>query len=303
MVKKIFIFWIGKIDSISILLEKLDKQGFEVEVGPSQQDHIFLMKNFEYYRISYENKIWSFCSDVWRAYKLSKEKGMYIDTSVEIGDSFLQMYEKCMEADTTLIKENDISFATCVLASSIENNNLFESFLNIFNLPINGDLIRLYEVAPVLFTSFLWKSGIENNGFFEETFYEFNQKIWAIELLEIRNKNTIIKKGAGTWMKSIEHRDINMNNLPDTWNGAEEKWLLKKKNKSMKRSVDLINKYGYWVSMPQRIRDAYDASIDREERAKLSDVFKKIPFRTKISEKLLWSRLFVFFTFKWLKTK
>lgn len=297
--RNVFLFFIGDKERISFLLDELDKKEFNVILGPTNAEHDFLYSNYPYYRKSYDLKIWAFCSDVWRLYKLSTNIGLYMDTSVKIGDDFTKFYDKNIQFKTTLFKEATSNLASAVMFSGIENNSFYKAVLKVYEeenglnprlSPLIGDIISAMVTKEVNFYGF---GDVETDNF------------RILGLMNIRNENELMKIGSGSW--GANSKPVDMNNLIDNnfWKRTENSWLAGKDYAiHIRREHRYMNSsQSYLFPTPLIIRDNYDKSNSKEERKFLNSLYKSIEYKVKFRDKLLWSKMYVFFTFKWLKTK
>lgn len=297
--KKVFIFWVGDICKIQNLVNKIKSMGFEVEVGPTTFDNNYLMTKYPHYKKSYDDKVWAFCSDVWRLFKLSTNKGVYIDTSVEVGEGFVDFYETHIQNDVTLFKEAPNLVATCVMFSGKKDNSFFGSILKVYEEKVNYD-INLYPISPSVMTAFIKINCGKVFGKEKQSFIYKNTNISINTLLEIRDKKTIFKTGSGSW--GINERFNGFKHVSsDLWAGAESNWNANLISKSAERVNEIIAENGYMSILPWKIKDMYESNISSEKRKEIEEAYSQIKYKIKLSERLIWSKFFVFFTFKWLK--
>lgn len=294
--KKVYLFWIGDHDLIKGLVDKLETMDLSVEIGPSVDDHNFLYNNYPYYKKSYDQKIWSFCSDVWRLHKLSKNEGIYIDTSVEIGKDFMKLVNDCGKYDTVLFKETSSSIASSILFSNKQNNPFFREVLDLYK----KDVPAFLYICPILPNVLSVK--IKNDS----EFYGFNdtiigKKIAIFGLDKIRDKRTIKKLGSGSWRVDAKEK-------ADTfWDDAEAAW-----NKCIDFAKFKRNYHKYMLEnsnpiqpIPQLIKHYYEISCSKDDLRIMEQEYKKIKStqKVKIADLLIWSKFNRFFTFKWLSIK
>lgn len=287
--KNVFIFWIGNHSKIEGLKSELEEKKFNIIIGPSTEEHKYLYNNYPYYRKSFDEKIWSFCSDIWRIYVLSKYKGVYIDTSVKIGKNFEKFYNDNITYKASFFKQGCDSIASSVMFSGEENNQIFQEILNIFEEEIDYTP-RAYNIIPYLLTVKLFEKGLKRRSFDEEI---INENIKINSLLRIRNNDELMKIGSHSWRKKNEGKIVEPNK--DLWMRREMLWRRGKRDRFDERCNDNILKYGWFVLSAWGIREIYDFPNNKEERRMAVDLHRKISYRKKIDELLLWSRLYVFF--------
>lgn len=101
----IYIYWLNKNNEEFPNINEVNEfnklsQKHKMIIGPSKQEHDFLIENFIYYKKSYDNNKISFCSDVYRYWKASESKApmCYADATIKFDKkkliSFLDYLEK-----------------------------------------------------------------------------------------------------------------------------------------------------------------------------------------------------------------
>lgn len=285
--KKIYMFWLGDPNSkVQSIKNKLEKMGFQVEIGPTQDEHDYLMSEFSYYRNSFEKKVYAFCSDVWRIYKLSRNSGLYIDVSLEIGDNFTDFYNYVSRYKCWFFKQYYGYVTNSIMWSGVDKNEMFENLLKIF-FNLSNELVNCYDIFPTMLTSFLSKK--VNLLSWDETMY--NDEIKIDTLLKVRDSNTIKKNGSGSWMIKRWTGDEE-----DTWKEVEDMWRSKIINRRLLRRVDRINHFGYDVPNVIYLRKCYEVATE-DTRKQILVLYKSIKYRKKFTELLIWSILYVNFHF------
>lgn len=287
----VFIFWIGKQNSIEKLLAQLRKYNFKIVLGPSSEDHNYLMKNYAYYRMAYEQQIWAFCSDVWRLYKLSEHKGMYIDASTEIGDNIREFYDKNILYDVSLFKETQTILANCVLFSGEKGNSFYKSLLELYNIGYVDELpLRIYPIAPVVLSSYVFKKYFNFYGFTENTFSSSELTIKINTLCDIRNKTTIYKSGFGSWWNSKKYFE-NASKSKSHWDELENRWNNLIESHEYDRQIEMANtneNIPIWI---RSLLSAYVNSTSKKQRKNLNDKYLSIKYKIKFSEFLIWAKI------------
>lgn len=284
----IFIFWIGDIAKIENNVNKLKQLGFNVIVGPSSTEIEELKNKYVFFKNSFEQKIWSFCSDIWRLEMLANNKGMYIDTSVLIGDNFADFYNEALKYPTYLVRENYALVASCIMSSSMEKNKFFSDILDIFKTFTNPN-VRTYHVITFMITKYLL-----NNTTFELGWEPYENESFFVDTLpKIRDENTIKKLGMGSWRK----RGYNVSNvIHDGWTKYDNFWKSKTPHKDRLFEISKYENNEYTAPWLSGIRLAYDSSKLSSERKELRKMYKQIKYRIPFSRLLLWSKLYIFFT-------
>lgn len=281
---KLFVFWLG--DKSHFSSSKYDEKIFDVIVGPSQEDHEILMKKYPYYKHGFENKRYSFCSDVWRLYVLSANVGLYIDASVILGPEVASFIKDIKDKDVVAFRGNFKYVESGVLWSGVKNNQFYNDVLKRYESDLNISSF----VMPVFLSVAFWKQGFAYGWNAEEK----NQKL-LLPLTKIRDRKTIWKTSIGSWGKSKQNFNYSKTvETTDWWKPWEEKfsnqiidedWSVRVERALAGATIDIT-----------MIRMFYDLGFPRKQ---LNNDYKKIDYKIKIRERLIWSKLFVFFTFKW----
>lgn len=299
MKRKVFVFWIGEKNEIKELLSKLRSLDFEVHLGPSKEEHDFLYEEYKYYKMSYDQKIWAFCSDVWRLYVLSKQKGMYIDSSVIIGKDLSTFYDFFINNETTLFKESAGLIANAVMLSGVENNVFFADILSKYkiNHPENLD-VRLLPIGPMVVTSHAMRHFGFKPSFTDQSLKnEKGHCINIFSLLQIRNKNSIFKAGFGSWWQSAE-KISNKKLAKNHWQNLESKWRRQVGKNDHQRLLKVLSKREDLPVWVREIRRMYDSSKSEAELKELKLMYKRIDYKIKFSELLIWSKMYRTFSLK-----
>lgn len=288
MKNNIFIFWIGDNSKIKNLVDDLKSKDFNVIVGPSSEEHEYLYKKYAYYKRSYDLKIWSFCSDIWRFYILSSNNGLYIDTTVGIGENFINFFNRASEKDYYFVKERKSVIASAIIGS-FGDGNIFKEALEIME-NFNQYDPKYYFVAPFVLTKLL-----KEKFSYPDNWDKFaNETIFIDTLPSIRNKSEIIKYGAGSWMIGKKNFDDNFDKN-DMWSNVEKDWNDRNFYTGARQRYEHSMQDIYSPDLIQ-VRKSYEAGIiTKEEAIKLVN---KINYKIKISERLIWSVLYKMFARK-----
>lgn len=303
MKRRIFLFLIGDKSKLSKTIATLEKQNFEVILGPTLEDEKELMQ-IPFYKNSHDQKIWSFCSDVWRVWKLSTNVGLYMDVSSIVGEKVGEFYDRIIKNDTWLFKETAGYIGSAVCASGISNNDFYSQIFSFFK-KFDSRFVRLYPIAPTLFTYQARKSLNIND------WEENSSKGFHISTLEdVRNINTIKKCGGRSWgqyntLQAVSWIDTFEND--DAWKTMSDLWINKDSNTAHKGYFEILH-FMEQVEKPEKwlliknLRNLYDAS-DQKDRRELSSIYKSIKSnkKLKLNERLIWSKFYIFFTLKFLK--
>ena len=111
-------YWLGneeqkkKIEEYFSKIEKLNKN-IKFHLGPTKEEHEYLLEKFKFYSMNFKRKKFAFCSDIWRLYKMlvlgnneNQEKNIYIDSKTLFNEERLNELVSLIENNNNiLIKE------------------------------------------------------------------------------------------------------------------------------------------------------------------------------------------------------
>lgn len=287
--ENLFVFWLG--DKKGFDIKRYESKHFNVIVGPSQSEHDYLYEKYSYYRDGFNNKKFSFCSDIWRLYILEKNRGLYVDASVLIGKKVEDFLNEITKYDVVAFRGNFKMIESGVLWSGKSNNKFY------------GEILKMYEknipIYSFIMPVFLSKSFYEN-GFTPGWERQINGSMKLDTLFEIRNKNSIWKTCVGSWSnKGVKGNYFEQADNFDCW--AHKENIYRSKIKDWYWNVKVERALSGGIIDVWMIRKFYDGNV--MNRKFLSKEYKKLNYKIKFNERLIWSKLYVFFTFKWLKSK
>lgn len=281
---KIFLFWIGNPDKITNLVETIKKQKLHVEVGPSVSEHNFLYENVFIYKQSYDRKIWAYCSDVWRVYKLSKEVGLYIDSSVEVGPKFVNFALNTQKYDTYIVKVSDSTIDGIVLGSGITNNIFYKDIFEFCKkIKIENPRVALFGGHAITYFACMHFGFKQHSKNFTQ---EFSSNSLIDTFINIRNKETIYKIGSNSWA---------LNPVGGDYSDKVHQWFLEGKSKAWVARVKEIEKYGADAINCNVLRDTFDRTKDKSERDELKKIYVEHKKQFSFSKKLIWSQIYLLF--------
>lgn len=289
--KNVFIYWVGDESKIAPMTDKLRSQGFNVVLGPSREENEYLMENFLYYKYSYEDRIWSFCSDVWRIYVLTKNTGIYIDATAMVGDNFAELYDEVMKHKTFFIRENLALIGSCLIGNSIPNNKIMIDMLEIMK-DFKYRYTITHHILPFIITKYLienYKATLSWDKFICDD-------VAIYELLFVRNENTYKKLGSASW-SGVKHEAV------DTWAPGEQNWHNRVVAKRIHNTIKDYLKMGYSEPWIWGVRRQYDKSTSKAERKELTRIYKNSTCRVRFDQRLIWSKLHSIFRNKFEKNK
>ena len=202
----IYIYWIGdekvkeKIRNNFSLLSKTNKT-IKINIGPTSDEHEFLIKNYKFYSVMYENKKYSFCSDLYRVWKLSENSGLYIDANTLIDyKRFHEILELVKNARrkqdkaSIFIKENGHIIWNGFIYSN--NQDFFKKILNFYKTfpSVSSKLTGPLILSMIVYREFGSKLNVDENNFYLD----------ARNIDPFSDKSIIKYNGFGSWGKNKE---------------------------------------------------------------------------------------------------
>ena len=273
----IYMFWIGDKKKMQPLIDQINKTKHKLILGPTISEDKLLCKEYKYYRDSKIDKIYSFMSDVWRLKKLSENPGLYLDTSLSIGDDLNTFINKYSKYDASFFKENSNALTPSVMMN-VKSNQLFKNILNIYK-SYQYDQPRLFPILPLLMTNCL------QNNFTNDYKDNIHNNIIYGSILNIRKKNEIFKYGSGSWNGST------IDDAKKYWAGQEKAFENENGRASyMNREFNKIQlkniSFDIWS-----LRALYKNS-SKKEKIELKRIYINRNFKINIVDRLIWTRLF-----------
>lgn len=193
----IFVYWVGN-NNVKNEIEKkfnLLKEKFNninIYIGPNNDEHMFLSKNFRYYEYYFKKKNYAMCSDIYRVYKLSNNKGIYLDATIKINFlKFEELIYLLKNNETVVIRENGHLIWNGFLYST--NTDLYKKILNFYKKHFN---IAKSLTGPLIYSIFIYKE------------YGANLKNKKLKCLDARDINPyspdsfLNYNGFGSWGKN-----------------------------------------------------------------------------------------------------
>lgn len=278
MKTNIFLFWLGEKNEG---IFNFDKNKYNVIIGPSSDEHSFLMKNSKYYEVAFEMKQYAFCSDVWRAFKLKKSSGLYIDYSSIIGRDFDHFISRIKKYDVALFRGNKKWIENGVMWSGKENNPFFS---RVFEIYTDKNISPLYSfIGPAWVSKFAY----EELGFTFGWDSQVKGRNYLGTLLEIRNTSTIKKVSAGSWgnRKVVNYQD---RMKLDRWGQWENKFRKGKESKLFSKKVDRVLQ-GNVIDI-EMIRTNY-FNGDKKYLKQLKSAYRQVKYRKSFDELIIWPKL------------
>lgn len=204
----LYLYWYGDENIKKEIQKKFNEiskkiENINVVFGPTNDEHIFLINEFPFYRNAINNKRYSFAADLYRIWKLSNEECIYMDATVEINiNKFIELLNKICNYETMLIKENGHLIWNGIMYS--KNATLYKRILKFY---INHYKIASSLTGPLIYSIFSYKEygcRLNNNN----VLYLDSRDIDPYSTTSIFNYN-----GLGSWGKN---KIVDFNNREKT---------------------------------------------------------------------------------------
>lgn len=212
--KKIHYVWIGDKPKPKFVLECIDtwkKYLPDYQIIEWNNESIKDIKN-NYMEEAIKNKKWAFASDYIRLHDLYNEGGIYLDTDIEVTNSFNEFLEldffTCHE-----LYDNEVLPITSAVIGSKKNGDIIKDLLDIYmNIKFqNGTNLDLTPNTARITNYFKFKFNIQppynKNNTIE---LSRNSKIYPYFYFcypEQNNKNYAIHHFSGSWLPSHSRKD------------------------------------------------------------------------------------------------
>ncbi len=185
--KILFIYWFGKPNSnVAKTIKLFEDKGVKVVQAEGDSDHKYLLNNSKVYKKYFKNKKYSFASDVWRFYKLSKnDNSIYLDS----GDIYDGVEPILNFKKTTLLKEN-IHFYN---SGMIYNKNHSKFFKEVFDEVVKGMIGPAAVTKVAKRYGFFKKDWNKSNTINSISLYEFS-KITIVHSYASWKSENLVKK-------------------------------------------------------------------------------------------------------------
>lgn len=224
----IYTFWIGdnkKRKELENNVKQFNKNSkyFEKILGPTQDEHNFLMKNNDLYNQYFNEKKYAFLSDIYRFWISSKKSNIiYMDSTVEFKEGALyQLFLDCKKNNKNCFVFESYRIIWSGFFISINAINFFHKcYVDISN--------NIFLSSPLTMTKHLKKDKkIKTYKSFDETFSYFydinflNFNSNDFEIIKINPTASWRKKDSyNIWIKKVKKfkltnlRDLIFLNLP-----------------------------------------------------------------------------------------
>lgn len=218
MNKKIYVFWYGdsnKKEELTRYYDEINRiiHPWKIELGPSEEEHQYLLRNYKYYSLCFYKKIYAFCSDVWRIYKIHKEGGLYLDSGCKFNEKKILLFLKQIEKFRYLfVLERPYYLWNGMFWFKEKNDKSLERILNKYK-QIRKINFNHTITGPIYFSHYIFNC--------LGTSLEKNRDMLVIKSNQISkyNKNNIIYMNpSSSWWKYI-------NNSIDRKYTCDEGWL------------------------------------------------------------------------------
>lgn len=221
MNKTIYTFWLGDEKRRKELIEyhkHINKiiYPWKIELGPSKEDHDFLMKNNKYYKKAFDQSIFALCSDVWRTYKILKNGGLYIDSGCTFNENKIKFFLEDLENKKYLfILERPYFFWNGLFYVSEKNSIIMKKIYQKFNKKIYQNFNHTI-IMPIFMSNIIFKKigyRIENR---DNIFIILN----SYELSKENNENIFHINPNGSWWNKINPKIKRNYNTTSGWKKA-----------------------------------------------------------------------------------
>ncbi len=212
-------YWLGdetekkKIQNYFSKIEKLNKN-IKFHLGPTQKEHEYLLEKFKFYSINFTKKNFSFCSDVWRLYKMyvlqendNQDKNVYIDSKTLFNESRIDELVSLIESkNNILIKEKPHRIWNGFIYLNSENKNIIFDCLNFYYIFPHLTSSAIF-IGPSIMGIFVCKQKQKN---IQDTFF-----LDARDIDPLNNNGILKYNGFASWHEKNKNK-----NLDEMKNGA-----------------------------------------------------------------------------------
>ncbi len=170
--RTIYSFWLGDQNK----KKELEKYYYEVNkiifpwkviLGPTEEEHSYLMNNSSFYRKSYNNGIYSFCSDVYRSYIIHKNGGLYVDSGCKYNfDKIVDFLSTIEKYDFVFVLERPLYLWSGFFYSKKRNDSLVLEFYNHLN-KLSKKKFKHIEIMTIIMSHYVFKKfgyNLEDNA-------------------------------------------------------------------------------------------------------------------------------------------
>ncbi|WP_033160085.1 hypothetical protein [Mycoplasmoides alvi] len=236
----IYTFWFGDEIKKNELMQKFDELNQIVApnhkfiLGPSSEEHNYLLKNVEYYKKCLVEKKYVRMADVYRIWKLLKNTGMYMDALIGVNKAKIKQYLNAIESKkkSFILREDKYYVNPCVFYIADEKSQkITEDLWNRYIKYKDIKNINNIEVGPLQFTQSFKNLDlfIFNYDFCENELFQF----LPLTFIDKNNlENVFYYSFQGSWKKNKKKNE-------KTWLKAFKNYY-KHKHKSF-----LVGLYGY----------------------------------------------------------
>lgn len=171
MNRTIYVYWYGDESKKNDLYKKYDEINkkiypWKIELGPSDEEHDYLLKTFKYYKKSFDLSIYALCSDVYRSYKIYQNGGLYMDAGCKINiDNFKHLLSLLEKKNYMFVFERPYYFWNGMFWFKNANDKILKNCLNYMEDNYSNNFDHTI-IMPIFFSKFIFKKKgyiIENN--------------------------------------------------------------------------------------------------------------------------------------------
>ncbi|WP_027120148.1 hypothetical protein [[Mycoplasma] testudinis] len=204
---KIYTYWMGDLNRKKKIQDKLSafnntQSLHSFILGPSTDEHDYLMKISKFYKDSYHSKKYVFCSDVYRFWKGSIENCCYLDATIEFDLNSLSKVLCNLEktGESLFIKESPQIYWSGFFVSGPTLKKTMDMVFKSFLIKRTG----LITTGPLMLTYKIRKTKIYKDKSFtfytvKELFDPNSEKYKFIEINAMQSWKKVKKINVNKW--------------------------------------------------------------------------------------------------------
>ena len=232
MNRTIYVYWYGDNHRKQELIKyykSIEKiiSSWKIELGPSEEEHQYLLKTYPYYKKSFELGIFALCSDVYRTYKIYENGGLYIDSGCKFNlQKIKSLLDKIEKYNYCFVLERPYYFWNGFFWFKHKNEIILNNCLKFMDKAWSNNFDHTV-IMPIFLSKYIFK----DKGYKIEK----NSNILILKSFEFdpKNKdNVIYMNPSGSWWNKV-NRQMKRSYTP------EEGWI--NSYKSFKNSIRLLS--------------------------------------------------------------